>query len=291
VEHTDLSLEQARLRADMNLVRTYGQAHPEDWAEVSWNNEPVVRFVVRFVDNVDEHRRALLERVEHPDRLEVARARFTDARLSEVMAEIQSAYSGLGALKRFGPRGNRLRMLLTASAASTAEELHRRYGDLVVLTVGALPYPLDGATARSVPEPPVTSGSLPARLELVLDDTTVSAGADLRGVLHITNLSDAELAFMTGILVGWVYKAGGARPVSTYIGARTGQGLGVRLAPGETSTRPPVLLGTASYDPAVGYCLTPGAYEAMTVLECSRPIGVHRERFSVRSPHTALTVT
>jgi hypothetical protein len=292
MEPSAVSMEQARLHPDMELVAAYAREHAAEWADIRWENEPTVRIVVRFVSHLDDHRAALLGLVEHPERLEVASARYTEAQLSTVFDEVRDAGYWRRGLRGSCTEDNRMRFRFVASAAGAAEELHRRYGDLVALTVGVLPYPLDGAPAWSVRDAPVTDGSLPVLLELVLDAATMTAGADGSGRLHVTNIGDAALEVMTGVLVAWVYRPDVDRPVSEYTGPVTQQGINIALAPGQTSTITPVYFGTASPDPAVGYCLPPGAYEVLTAFTYRLTPGRGHDtgEGTIRSPRTPLTL-
>jgi hypothetical protein len=264
MDHGAVSKEQARLRPDIDIVAAYAREHPDEWADIRWENEPIVRIVVRFVGHTDDHRSALVGLVEHPERLEVSSARRTAAELSEVSDEVRDAGYWQRGLRRSGTVDNRMRFAFAASAAGAAEEVHRRYGDLVALTVGVLPYPRDGGPARPVRDAPATDGSLPVRLSLVLDEATMTAGDDGSGRLYVTNIGDAAIEVMTGVLVAWVYRPGADRPVSEYTGPVTQQGINIALDPGQTSTTTPVYFGPASSDPAVGYHLPPGPYEILT---------------------------
>jgi hypothetical protein len=61
------SLAQAKLRADVEGVRRYGEAHPEAWVELRYENEPTVRIVALFSgESLEVHELALRRLVSHP---------------------------------------------------------------------------------------------------------------------------------------------------------------------------------------------------------------------------------
>jgi hypothetical protein len=283
-------MEQARLRPDIDIVAAYARDHPDEWADIRWENEPTVRIVVRFVGRLDDHRSALVGLVEHPERLEVASARHTAAELSEVFDEVRDGGYWQRGLRGSGIVDNKMGFTFAASAAGAAEEVHRRYGDLVALTVGVLPYPPDGTSAGPVRDAPADDGPLPVRLSLLLDEVTMAAGNDGSGRLHVTNIGDATLEVMTGVLVGWVYRLGADRPISEYTGPLTQQGINITLEPDQTSTTTPVYFGTASSDPAVGYHLPPGPYEVLTAFRYLPRRDKTGKRGTIRSPRTPLTL-
>jgi len=73
-----VSLEQDELRADVAVVRTYGEAHPEAWVELRYENGPTVRIVALFSgDSLDVHERAQRGLVSYPDQLEVRPSPWT----------------------------------------------------------------------------------------------------------------------------------------------------------------------------------------------------------------------
>jgi hypothetical protein len=154
-----------------------------------------------------------------------------------------------------------------ATGEAVAAKLHRRHGDVLRLTVGVLPYPprIDVPPSR-IEGPPPTDSDLPLDLELLLDPSTLTAGSDGSGVLRLTNTGVEPLSLRSGRLIGWVYRAGGTDPVSVGSGDGPQPAYRLELASGESVARLPVQYRTASYDPAVGYCLEPGSYEVMTVL-------------------------
>lgn len=74
-----------------------------------------------------------------------------------------------------------------------------------------------------------------------------------------------------GTIVGFVVLEGTATVVGGYVGAMS-LGLAFRstLQPGQ-SAEIPVVIGTATCDPALGYALPPGRYEVVVAVTTSRP--------------------
>jgi hypothetical protein len=90
---------------------------------------------------------------------------------------------------------------LAPSAAAVAEDLHERFGEAVVLTVGCLPYPPgrqpDRPVARLTPQPP---GELlnPLGVRAELDGpATVRSRQTLRHGLLVRNLTSRQLMIAT----------------------------------------------------------------------------------------------
>jgi hypothetical protein len=174
-------------------------------------------------------------------------------------------------------------------AADVAERLHRQFGDDVELTVGLLPYP-PGRPAR--PRRQSAPGDLPALLDpaevtVTLDEIAlVSSGHTLHHHLTVHNLIGSELHLATN---------GGATAV--VVDPQTGETVGgfsglqtlplkiFRVSPGG-STRIPLLIGTASSRPQLGYAIPPGEWGIQATLTLGPPRESRR-----RTPILPLTVT
>jgi hypothetical protein len=84
----NVGLEQGRLRADVEVVRSYGAVHPEAWVELRFENEPTVRIVALFSGpDLSVHESVLHGLVSHPDRLEVRSSPWPQTRLEEIRSE------------------------------------------------------------------------------------------------------------------------------------------------------------------------------------------------------------
>jgi hypothetical protein len=173
--------------------------------------------------------------------------------------------------------------------ADTARELHQRFGDDVELTVGALPYPVGRR-----PERPAAAGGLPglldpAEITAALDGpAVVGSGHTLQHGLVLGNLTGRELRLETNGQVN-----------ADVVDPRTGEIVGgfsgwqimplvtFGVAPGE-SKRIPLLIGTASFTPRLGYLVPAGDWGVQATLFLGQDAGESR---SSRTPVFPLTIT
>jgi hypothetical protein len=174
-------------------------------------------------------------------------------------------------------------------AATTAEELHRQFGDDVDLTVGALPYPPDRQ-----PRPQPATGPLPDLLDpheiaVELDGpAVVRSGHTLQHGLLLRNLTGVELQIATNRQV-----------TATVVDPKTGQIVGgfsgfqalplaiFRVAPSQTR-RIPLLIGTASSTPRLGYTIPAGNWGIQATLTLGPDPSDSPRR---RTPVLPLTIT
>ena len=174
-------------------------------------------------------------------------------------------------------------------AAATAEELHRQFGDDIELTVGALPYP----PGRQPPRPPA-SGPLPDLLDpheiaAELDGpAVVGSGHTLRHGLLLRNLTGRELQIATnGQVTATVVDPHTGEVVGGFAGFQHLPLIIFRVAPGQTG-RVPLLIGTASFTPRLGYVIPPGDWGIQATLT----LGPHpRDSPRRRTPVLPLTIT
>lgn len=174
---------------------------------------------------------------------------------------------------------------LAAWATSAAEELHRTFGTDVDLTVGAQPYP-SGSRPRSlggrlnIPPP-----AAPDQVGIELDGPlTVRAGHTARHGLLVTNRTGTDLAISTnGQLTAVVVDPGTDRVVGGFAGAQHMPLVVFRVPAGETR-RIPLLVGTTSFEPSLGYAIPPGDWAVRTTLR----LGDGR---TLGTPTMPLTVT
>jgi len=170
-------------------------------------------------------------------------------------------------------------------AAATAEELHRQFGDDVELTVGALPYP----PGRQPPHPPAARPADlfdPDEIAAELDGpAVVGSGHTLRHGLLLRNRTGRELQIATnGQVTAVVVDPYSGEVVGGYAGFQQLPLIIFRVAPGQTG-RVPLLIGTASCMPRLGYAIPPGDWGIPATLTLvphddaggdSRPGDAHR---------------
>ena len=174
-------------------------------------------------------------------------------------------------------------------AAATAEDLHRQFGDDVELTVGALPFP----PGRQPPHPPVTGPPAdlldPHETAAELDGpAVVRSGHTLRHGLLLRNLTGAELQIATnGQVTAAVVDPKSGEPVGGYSGFQHVPLIIFRVAPEQTG-RVPLLIGTASSTPRIGYTIPAGSWGTQATLTLG-PDPRHSPRR--RTPVLPLTIT
>ena len=174
-------------------------------------------------------------------------------------------------------------------AVTTAAELHRQFGDDVELTVGALPYP-PGAQPHPRPATAPLPGLLDSReVTVELDGpAVVRSGHTLRHALLVRNLSGRELQIATnGQVTAVVVDPQTGEVVGGFFGAQALPLVIFRVAAGATEPIP-LLIGTASYTPRLGYVVPAGEWGIQATLT----LGPHpRDSPSRRTPILPLTIT
>jgi hypothetical protein len=161
-----------------------------------------------------------------------------------------------------------LRIRLAPWAAATAESLHKRFGDYVSLTVGTLPYPPGRAAHRPRLPDQAVDPLHPDKVSVRLDGpAVVQSGHTLRHGLLIRNRTSGALRLSTnGQVTAVVVDPGTGRVVGGYSGAQGLPLLIVRVAPGETE-RVPLVIGTASFTPELGYAVPAGHWGVRVTLQ------------------------
>jgi len=174
-------------------------------------------------------------------------------------------------------------------AVAAAEELHRQFGGNVELTVGALPYP----PGRKTPRP--RGGGQPADLldphemtvELDGPAVVVSGHTLVHGML-LRNLTDVEVRIATnGSLTTGVVDWQTGEVVGGFSGAQVAPLIVFRVRPRRTD-RVPLLIGTASFTPRLGYAVPPGNWGIQATLTLGPD---PRDSPRRRTPVVPLTIT
>jgi hypothetical protein len=168
-------------------------------------------------------------------------------------------------------------------ATDAARELHGRFGPDVRLMVGALHFP-----ERVLPAPPPDPQAPPldpGQLAVALDGPlSIRSGNLAHHGLMVTNLGSSDVVVgTTGELIADVVDPATGRVVGGYPGA-------VRLmlhtytVPPAATERIPLLVGTASLVPQLGYAVPPGHWGAQATLDpaAGQP---------VRTPPLPITIT
>jgi hypothetical protein len=181
---------------------------------------------------------------------------------------------------------------LAPLALAAAEDLHRRFGDDVLLTVGYLPYPPDrepdpalSRLSRQLPGEPLD----PRETDVQLDGpAAVRSGQTLHHGLLVGNLTDRELTMATnGQVTAAVVDPQTGLVVGGFAGAQTLVRIDFHVVPGATK-RIPLLIGTASVVPELGYTVPPGMWGIQIPLDLLRDGRTQERR---RTPVLPLTIT
>jgi hypothetical protein len=188
---------------------------------------------------------------------------------------------------------------LQAWATDAAESLHRRFGDGVELVVGFLRYPQCQPRRQHTGAREDIPDMQPTLMTVELDaPILVKSGRTVRGALRVHNLSADTIVILTnGHVTAEVVDPHTGAVVGGFAGAQTLPGIRFRVAPGETVVVP-VLVGTASASPDLGYAVPAGVWAIQLVFELAdeNPAGWQRHtdrpgRRRVRPPLLPITVT
>jgi hypothetical protein len=173
-------------------------------------------------------------------------------------------------------------------AASTAADLVDQFGDDVDLTVGALPYPPSRAY-KSGPAVLQRADPLePDQAAVELDGPAVVRSGDaLRHGLLVHNRSSDEIQVATnGVVTAFVVDPESEQVVGGFAGPQILPLVMFRVAPGATE-RIPLLIGTESFVPDLGYMVPAGRWGIEATLTLGRGPDSPRRR----TPVLPLTVT
>lgn len=144
---------------------------------------------------------------------------------------------------------------------AVAEDLNRRFGSDVTLRVGGLSYP-SGASVAAVRGFGESLAPAPGNeVSVELDGPlTVRSGHTADHGLLVTNQTEAELAIHSkGQLTAKILDLASGRVVGGFAGAQRLPLKVFQIPAGET-TRIPLLVGTASFRPELGYAIPPGRW-------------------------------
>jgi hypothetical protein len=270
--HENVSMAQFELLDDLDVVRQFGERHPDAFVTVWFENTPSVRVVALLSgDDLAEHESELRQAVTYPDRLEVRRSQWSKSDRKDVRAALQECAAD--AIASMGHGRGVLRVQLWADQADRAEELCRRFGEAVIVSIGMFPYPDRFARTDQPPNPaldeppPQHLAPLPedVRIELT-EDLVIRSGAHLRTILRVHNDSALDLAANTnGQITGTVVHPDTGQRVGCYEGAQSMPLVRFDVPPGSTNDIP-LLIGTASTKPELGWAVPPGPWAVRLVL-------------------------
>ena len=177
---------------------------------------------------------------------------------------------------------------LAAWATGTAEDLHQQFGDNVQLTVGALPYPpgrqLEGSFAADQPAELLDPREIVAELD---GRAVVQSGQTLQHGLLLRNHTSEELQIATnGHVTATIVEPQTGETVGGFSGAQRLPLIRFQVAPAQTE-RIPLLIGTDSFTPRLGYVVPAGEWGLQATLALGPVPGSARRR----TPILPLTIT
>jgi hypothetical protein len=150
---------------------------------------------------------------------------------------------------------------LAAWAVTSAEKLHRQFGAEVKLRVGALAYPTSSsAPRRDWPHTPAERLN-PDEIAVRLDgEAIVASGHLLQHGVMVENLTREDVTVLTnGHLTADVVDPATGEIVGVFEGPEHLPLVPFRIPP-STTVRVPLLIGTASLLPSLGYAVPPGSW-------------------------------
>ena len=268
-EFGPLAQAQARLHDDVEAAQAYGAAHPGEFASLRFENGPRVRIVIGFTARIAEHCAALRDLLTFKDEFEIIEQATTEADLLRIQQEIVDIAMPFLVSTGSGGADGVIDVALRADGESMADELVARYGNLAEIRVGLLSFPdkqLPEGGGCDLPVDQILDDS-PLRATLQLEPDPVHPGADFQGSVRVTNVGLTTFDFQTGAsMPAFVFRPGEPDVIGRYVGGFDALGAGAVLDPLDFLDLR-VVGGTASCDPALGYALPPGEYEARALVD------------------------
>jgi hypothetical protein len=172
---------------------------------------------------------------------------------------------------------------LAAWASEHADDLHERFGDDVTLQVGALRYPdpqpyLIRESFATVPE--LDNSEAVVTLATPIE---VQSGHSLHTRLHIRGCGSAMLKISTnGLITATIIDPKSAQVVGGFAGPQTMPLVIFTVSPGEELDIP-LLVGTQSFVPELGYGIPAGEWHMAAILRV-------KDHPEARTPYLPLTV-
>jgi len=284
---------------DVEIIRAYGARHPDAWVEVWGERDPEVNLVASFFDDdVSEYERQLRQLVSRPDRLQVRRSPWPLAHLVSIRQEIHDramAARPRSTVQMLSIVMGIVKVTLAPDQEDFAARLTQDYGDAVDIMVGRFHFPDGGpdpiysrltGSALTRPAPVISvAPELPSYLHVTLEgEARVVSGQTARAALRVRNTGPDDVVLTTnGMVTASVVDPVTRQVVGGFHGAQSAPLVTFSLVAAGTVTVP-MLIGTTSSKPELGYAVPPGAWALVVTL--------HFEGVGSRStPPLALTIT
>ena len=251
--------ESSRLEPMIGQVLAYGQAHADQFGSYGlvWHDGSDASVFISFTGDLERHRAALRDEVVAPDELIVCQVAINGLQAQALQSQLARELAGRFTSVGVGMNG--VEVGLQADQESTARELVDRYGDAVVVRVGAMGYPIDEAedVCRDT-----TPGEGPTGVDLVpvlTDGSLMTNGAaSANAMVTLSNAGATPMTLLVGTATAVVFDTTG-RVVNDEVGLVADVGTPIELAPG-ASTQLPMTVSLASCRTSLGYVLPPGDY-------------------------------
>jgi len=194
------------------------------------------------------------------------------ADLPAIRAEIEGQH--IPDLIEIGDGAGTIGVGLRARAECVARQIVAAYGSKVEVSVGLLPFPPRPTAIRGCRNGDWPFAKIPfLSTALDIQPAQIPQGEFFKGTVRFKNNGLALSSLDTSsYFTAYLFAAGVDVPLGTSEGGSLGTGLEFTLAPGQ-SRDVPVFGGTASCDPALGYVLPIGHYEARATIDFSPPDG------------------
>jgi len=173
------------------------------------------------------------------------------------------------------PRPTPIAIELAAWATDIAADLHARFADQVQLTVGAMSYP-DRAMVRLTEAfaPALTPAEDHGLRVTLATPVHVQSGHSMKTFARVTNTAPTSAQLHTNGHLSAVVIDSGERVIGAYVGAQHVPLVRFAL-PSSGPVEVPLLIGTASLAPELGYAVPPGEWRLWVELPLNG-IGVLR---------------
>jgi hypothetical protein len=291
--------ELERLQPDILAVDAYGREHPTEWMGVQPTDDHPRRIKASFSGHRDEHEAALRALVARPDILDVTLSHHTPSEVEAAQAflltEIAKNQRLFSMYQESYQLGQSVVVIeLVPGQEKLAMNLIERFGDILMVSVGALPFVPDGCGPKPPPRKcPDLAGNDPAtvglELSIVVDTLTISQGAVGQAKLVERNIGTAPFSLDSGQpVVGLLVYPGTLRVAGEFTGPIAGVGGGPQLAPGESGSIS-MIFGTGRCDGEPGSSVPPGVYGLRIALSSEGPNPGTYPKYL--SPEVQVTVT
>jgi hypothetical protein len=269
------------LQPDILAVDAYGRQHLTEWMGVQPTVDHPRRIEAKFSGHRDEHEAALKALVTRPDILDVSLSSHTpgevEAAQAFLLAEVaknQRLFSSYA--ESYQPGQDLVLVELVPGQEKLARDMIERFGDILIVSVGAMSFVPDGCRSKPTPRKcPDLVGIDPAtiglELSIVLDTPTISQGQAGQGKLIEKNIGSAPFSVGSGEpVVGKLVYPGTLRVVGEFTGGIAGVGGGPQLASGESGTIS-IVFGAGRCDGEPGSAVPPGVYGLRVLLTQEGP--------------------